>query len=259
VTRHRARKRFGQHFLVDEGVLHRIQDAVRPAPGDRLLEIGPGHGALTECLYGEVERYVAVELDRDLIAPLKARFQGLEIVSGDILRLDLDALLPPPPWRLVGNLPYNISSPLLAKLFDHLPVIRDMHFMFQREFGRRLGAVPGTRDWSRLSVMTQYHCEVESLFDVPPEAFAPPPKVHSQVVRLRPREQRLEVDPVCFREVLTRAFSARRKRVGNALKTLSVDWEQSGVDAGSRPDQLSLEDYVNLANAVDLKPDGSDE
>ena len=247
---HRPRKRFGQHFLVDEGVLQRIADVVRPSANDRLLEIGPGPGALTAYLYGETARYVAVELDRDMITPLKVRFPGLELVSDDILRVDLDSLLDPPGWRLVGSLPYNISSPLLLKLFRHLPLITDMHFMFQRELGERIGASPGSKSWGRLGVLTQYYCEVESLFDVPPEAFEPPPRVYSQVVRLMPRKVLAEVDPERFGRVLQLAFSSRRKRIANGLKDLTLDWSQTGVNPDARPDVLSVEDFVALANAV---------
>jgi len=248
-SQHRARKRFGQHFLVDEGVLQHISDAVRPQADQQLLEIGPGPGALTHYLYGTVDRFVAVELDRDLIAPLKARFPELELVSADILKVDLDSLLVPPGWRIVGNLPYNISSPLLLKLFRHLALIDDMHFMFQRELGARLSAVPGTKDWGRLSIVTQYHCDVESLFDVPPEAFSPPPKVHSQLVRLTPRADPQMVNGAQFDAVLRLAFSARRKRIANGLKTLHVDWVAACVDPGARPDELSVQDFVSLANA----------
>jgi len=246
----RARKRFGQHYLVDEGVLQRIADVVRLQPDDRLLEIGPGPGALTRVLYGEAARYVAVELDRDLLAPLKARFSDLELISADILRVDLEEILNPPGWRLVGNLPYNISSPLLIKLFGHLPRIQDMHFMFQRELGERIGASPGSKSWGRLGVLTQYYCEVESLFDVPPDAFTPPPKVHSQIVRLVPRKELASVDLVQFNLVLQRAFSARRKRIANGLKDLNIDWQRAGVDTDARPDVLSVEDFVCLANSV---------
>lgn len=251
----RARKRFGQHFLVDQGVLQRIADVVRPQANDQMFEIGPGPGALTDYLYGSSSRYLAVELDRDMIAPLQARFPELELVSADILRVDLDALLEPPGWRLVGNLPYNISSPLLLKLFRHLPLIRDMHFMFQRELGARIGAEPGSKSWGRLGVMTQYFCEVESLFDVGPEAFAPPPKVHSQIVRLVPRKTLAEVDMTQFSRVLQLAFSARRKRISNGLKDLDVDWVQAGVDPGARPDVLSVADFVRLAGAVRITND----
>jgi 16S rRNA (adenine1518-N6/adenine1519-N6)-dimethyltransferase len=246
----RARKRFGQHFLVDEGVLQRIADVVNVRPDDRLLEIGPGPGALTDYLYRDAGRYLAVELDRDMIAPLRARFPGLELVSADILRVDLAVLLDPPGWRLVGNLPYNISSPLLLRLFQYLPQIRDMHFMFQRELGARIGAAPGSKSWGRLGVLTQYYCEVESLFDVPPEAFSPPPKVHSQVVRLVPRQTLADVDMERFNRVLQLAFSSRRKRIANGLKTLTVDWSGVSVDPDARPDVLSVADFVDLARAV---------
>ena len=247
---HRARKRFGQHFLVDEGVLQRIVDVIRPAAEDCLLEVGPGPGALTRYLYGTTGRYLAIELDRDLIGPLKAAFPALELISADILKVDLESTLAPYRWRLVGNLPYNISSPLLLKLFGNLDRIRDMHFMFQRELGARLSAHPGTRDWGRLSVITQYHCEVDSLFDVGPESFSPPPKVHSQVVRLVPREMVESVDMACLSEVVRLAFSARRKRITNGLKTLNVDWDLAGVGLQQRPDELSVSDFVRLANAV---------
>lgn len=258
----RARKRFGQHFLVDEGVLQRIADVVRPQAQDRMLEIGPGPGALTGYLYGRSAAYVGVELDRDMVAPLRARFPDMELVSADILKVDLEGLLDPPGWRLVGNLPYNISSPLLLKLFRHLPLITDMHFMFQRELGERIGARPGSKSWGRLGVMTQYHCEVESLFDVSPDAFAPPPKVYSQVVRLLPRAKLAEVNMTIFSRVLQLAFSSRRKRIANGLKGLPLDWDRSGVDPNARPDILSVEEFLNLANAVDehaldAAPDGS--
>lgn len=246
----RARKRFGQHFLTDESVLERIADAVRLKPTDQLLEIGPGAGALTRHLYGLSARFVAVELDRDLIAPLEARFPELELVSGDILSQDLDSLLAPGIWRLVGNLPYNITSPLLVKLFQHLSVIKDMHFMFQRELAQRIAGEPGTKSWGRLGIVTQYHCHVEPLFDVHPGSFAPPPRVHSQVVRLTPREQRLEVNLETFGRVLTLAFSARRKRIANALKSLDLDWDRAGVNPDDRADVLSVQQFVNLANAV---------
>ncbi|MEM8766442.1 MAG: 16S rRNA (adenine(1518)-N(6)/adenine(1519)-N(6))-dimethyltransferase RsmA [Pseudomonadota bacterium] len=247
----RARKRFGQHFLTDEGVLQRIVDAMGLVSADRLLEIGPGPGALTSYLYGLTDHFAAVELDRDMIVPLTVRFPKLALTSADILRVDLDNLLEPAGWRLVGNLPYNISSPLLLKLYGHLDRIVDMHFMFQRELGARLAAIPGTKDWSRLSVMTQYHCEVESLFDVPPEAFSPPPRVHSQVVRLRPRTSAPAVDLTSLDQVLKAAFSARRKRIANGLKQLPVNWRATDVDPDLRPDSLSLEAFVELARALE--------
>lgn len=252
--KHTARKRFGQHFLADESVLQRIASAVRPRVDDQLLEIGPGFGALTAQLFGLTRRYQAVEIDRDLIAPLRARFPGIELHSADILKVDVNALLDPPGWRIVGNLPYNITTPLLMKLFESIAAITDMHFMVQRELGARLAAAPGTKAWGRLTVMTQYHCEVEALFDVPPEAFVPPPRVHSQVVRLQPRACPPEVDLGALGQILRVAFSGRRKRIANALKTFEIDWDRSGVDPGARADQLGVQQYVDITNLVASLP-----
>lgn len=248
----RARKRFGQHFLTDESVLARIVAVLKPSAGDRILEIGPGHGALTELIYPEAGHMVAIEIDRDLIAMLKARFARLEVINADVLALDLGEVLGRQRWRLVGNLPYNISSPLLLKLYGHLDAIQDMHFMFQRELSQRLAATPGTKDWGRLSVMTQYFCHVQPLFDVPPEAFDPPPQVQSQVIRLWPREQRQSVDIERLSLVLRTAFSARRKRLSNALRSLEPDWdrlEAFDILPSQRPDELSVDAYVQIALA----------
>ncbi len=250
----KARKRFGQHFLTDTGVLASIIASVKPVESDRLLEIGPGHAALTELLYPEVGSMVAIEIDRDLIAMLKARFDRLEVVNADVLAVDLDEVLGGHRWRLVGNLPYNISSPLLIKLYGHLTQIQDMHFMFQRELSQRLAAEPGTKSWGRLSVMTQYFCNVQPLFDVPPEAFDPPPQVYSQVIRLWPRPERTPVNIDMLADVLRMAFSARRKRLSNALKSLALPWDElaaADILPSQRPDELSVEAYVRIANAVD--------
>lgn len=247
----RARKRFGQHFLVDQAVLTALVKRIRPQPHDKLLEIGPGHGALTEHLYGTAGRYAAVEIDRDLVPFLKARFADLEVINDDILRVDLAGLLGTEPggWRLVGNLPYNISTPLIVRLLEHLAHIRDMHFMLQREVAARLAGDPGTKAWGRIAVLTQYHCRVEMVLEVPPEAFEPPPKVHSAVVRLVPRSDRPSLDdPAALDRVLRQAFSQRRKRLGNALQSLQPDWAGAGVDPGRRADDLSVEEFVALAN-----------
>jgi 16S rRNA (adenine1518-N6/adenine1519-N6)-dimethyltransferase len=254
----KARKRFGQHFLSDPGVLDHIVRAVRPTPADLLLEIGPGQGALTACLAREVcvpaatGRYAAVEIDRDLVPFLHARFPALEIVNADILRVNLGELFGPAPaqWRVVGNLPYNISTPLLVLLLEHLPRIRDMHFMLQREVAERLAAVPGTKDWGRLTVLMQYHCVVENLFDVAPESFTPPPRVWSAVVRITPRATKPEVDPAALDTVVRHAFSQRRKRLSNALQSLAIDWLASGVDPGKRADAISVDEYIALARAL---------
>lgn len=249
----RARKRFGQHFLTDPAVLDQIVAVVRPGKDDRMLEIGPGHGALTELLHGLPGRYVAVEIDRDLVPFLKARFDRLEVINDDVLRVDLAALFAggEGPWRVVGNLPYNISTPLIARLLTHGNAIRDMHFMLQREVAARLAGRPGTKAWGRLSVLTQYHCEVETLFEVAPESFEPPPKVWSAVVRLVPRAAPLALaEPGSLDQVLRHAFSQRRKRLGNALQSLKPDWNRAGVDPGRRADDLSVAEFVALANTL---------
>ncbi|MEZ5558706.1 MAG: 16S rRNA (adenine(1518)-N(6)/adenine(1519)-N(6))-dimethyltransferase RsmA [Pseudomonadales bacterium] len=251
VLSHRPRKRFGQHFLTDAGVLQRMTDCIRPRVQDRMLEIGPGDGALTEYLYGQVGRYVAVEIDRDLVPFLRARFAGLEVVNADVLRVDLDDLLGDGGWRVVGNLPYNISTPLLVRLLGCLDRIEDMHFMLQREVTARLAAAPNSKAWGRITVLMQYHCEVEQLFEVAPESFEPPPRVYSAVVRLRPRKQRLPLERAeALDLVLRHAFSQRRKRLSNALQSLTIDWQRAGVDPGARADQIDVAGYVALANAL---------
>ena len=251
----KARKRFGQHFLVDQGVLNAIVRLIRPRPDDRLLEIGPGHGALTEYLYGTCARYVAVEIDRDLVPFLRARFPDLEVVNDDILRVDLEALLggvgAGPAWRLVGNLPYNISTPLIVRLLDHLEHVEDMHFMLQRELAARLAGSPGSKAWGRIAVLTQFHCDVQLVLDVPPESFDPPPKVDSAVIRIVPRKTRPALDSAdAFDRVLRHAFAQRRKRLSNALQSLEVDWTAAGIDPGRRADDLSVEEFVALANHI---------
>ncbi|MCZ6618476.1 MAG: 16S rRNA (adenine(1518)-N(6)/adenine(1519)-N(6))-dimethyltransferase RsmA [Gammaproteobacteria bacterium] len=256
----RARKRFGQHFLTDPAVLERIGEAVALSPQDKLLEIGPGHGALTEVLYGQCGRFVGVEIDRDLITPLKTRFADLEVVNADVLRLDFREVFAGGGWRVAGNLPYNISTPLLVKLFGVTDLLHDMHFMVQREVALRLCASPGNKTWGRLTVLAQYHCRIEALFDVPPESFNPSPKVWSQVIRLTPRTDKLPLaDPVCLDTVVRTAFSQRRKRVSNALKSLTFDWEVIGIAADARPDQLSVEDFVKLANALASRKSGGND
>ncbi len=247
----KARKRFGQHFLRDEAVLQAIVDAVHPGPDDLLLEIGPGNGALTAYLDGASRRYVAVELDRDLVPLLRTRFGGVEVIAADILRVDLSDLFGSQTWRVVGNLPYNISTPLLVRMLAHLGSIRDMHFMLQREVASRLSAAPRSKAWGRLSVLVQYHCEVEQLLDVAPESFDPPPRVWSSVVRLVPRVEKMPlVSEEAFERVIRNAFSQRRKRLSNALQSLGVDFDKAGVDPGQRADELSVDQFVALANTL---------
>ena len=252
-----ARKRFGQHFLADPAVVDAIAAALSPTEGDSILEIGPGRGALTEALRASGARITAIELDRDLVGPLRRRFPGVTVVEGDALVADFGALAGGKPLRVVGNLPYNISTPLLNRLFDAsaagLPLL-DMHFMLQAEVVDRLSAAAGSKAWGRLSVIAQYHCTIEPLFPVPPEAFAPSPKVVSRFVRLTPRPPVQPVDDIAaLRTVLRVAFAARRKRLGNAVKSLGLDIAALGLDPGVRPDAVGLGGFVAMANQLARK------
>lgn len=249
------RKRFGQHFLRDPGVLAQLTDCLALRRDDQVLEIGPGRGALTRHVYGAVRRCAAIEIDRDLAAALRTEFPDLEIINADVLAYDFAKLRKAGPWRVVGNLPYNISSPLLFKLMDlasdfaEAPFLQDMHFMLQREMAARLTAQPGGKSWGRLAVAAQLRCTLEALFDVAPQSFAPPPKVFSTLVRLVPHRQRRPAPPQ-LDAVLRMAFSARRKRLGNALKELRIDWDAIGLDAAARAEQLAASDFVKIAEAV---------
>jgi 16S rRNA (adenine1518-N6/adenine1519-N6)-dimethyltransferase len=237
-TSHRPRKRFGQHFLHDPRVLARIVAAVSPAPGDHLVEIGPGEGALTVPLLQRTKRLDVIELDRDLAARLR-ELSGVTVHEGDALEFDFAPF--PAGMRLVGNLPYNISTPLLFHLARYADRVRDMHFMLQLEVVERMVAAPSTPAYGRLSVALQARFEMEKLFNVPKGAFRPPPKVESAVVRLIPLEKPLEVDE----DLLRRAFSARRKQLHNALP--GVDFARAGIDPTLRPENLSPQDYARLS------------
>ena len=253
--KHQPRKRFGQHFLHDPSVIERILQVVAPIPGERLVEIGPGEGALTLPLLARGARLTAIELDRDLAARLAARPEAgdtLDVVQGDALKIELAELAAPGErLRLVGNLPYNISTPLLFRFIEQLSVIRDMHFMLQREVVERMAAGPGSKTYGRLSVMLAVACRVEPLFDIGPGAFRPPPKVWSSVVRLEPwAEPPFPVpDPRRFAEVVRRAFGQRRKTLRNALSGL-VDEDAiraAGCDPGARAETLPPEAFARLA------------
>lgn len=254
-TCHIPRKRFGQHFLHDPGVLARIVAAIAPKPGEALVEIGPGEGALTEPLLAAGATLTVVELDRDLAARLRARQDPrLTVVEADALAVDLGALAAAggAPLRLVGNLPYNVSSPILFHCLDHLAAIADMHFMLQKEVVDRMAAPPGDKTYGRLSVMLQARCAVVPLFDVGPGAFRPPPKVDSAVVRLLPRPAgELPVpDAERFAAVVKAAFAQRRKTLRNALSGL-LDADRiaaAGIDPGSRAEQVPVEGFVALAS-----------
>ena len=265
---HFARKRFGQNFLVDTGVIDSIVDVIRPQRGERMVEIGPGLGALTEPL---IERLAtaeaplhAVELDRDLIVRLKKKFGDLlELHSGDALDFDFGSLALPagpgvpegtPTLRIVGNLPYNISSPLLFHLTSFAHCVIDQHFMLQNEVVERMVAEPGNKAFSRLSVMLQYRYVIDKQLDVPPEAFQPPPKVDSAIVRMIPFEphELPEVDERVLGEVVTAAFSQRRKMLRNTLAAYrdTVDFEALGFDLQRRAEDVPVAEYVRVAQIV---------
>ena len=256
MKQHRARKRFGQHFLQDVNVVTRIVNAINPQLDDHIVEIGPGPGVLTEALLAHVHQMDAVELDRDLIPRLAERcgpLGKLTIHAADALRFDFSSLVSDQrPLRVVGNLPYNISTPLMFHLLEYRHLIRDMHFMLQKEVVDRLAAKPGNKDYGRLSVITQYHCQVESLFDVPPDAFTPPPKVNSSIVRLVPYVNPVVsvVDLQALETIVTAAFSQRRKTLRNTLRNyLSAEQlEAEGVEPGRRAETVSLGEFAKLAN-----------
>lgn len=253
---HRPRKRFGQHFLHDRNIIHKMLLAIQAHPGDFLVEIGPGLGALTLPLLEQCGRLTAVELDRDLIAPLAERAAGkgeLRVIQADALATDLRAL--PPPGikvRLVGNLPYNISTPLLFHFLEQAEAIHDMHFLLQKEVVQRMSAAPGGKEYGRLTVMLAARCRVEPLFRVSAGAFTPPPKVESAFVRLTPYAQRpFEIsDPERFSTLVRQAFSQRRKTLRNALRGLLDETaiRNAGLDPGARPETLHAREFARLAD-----------
>ena len=259
---HRAKKRFGQNFLHDPAIIRNILAAVSPRPGQRVVEIGPGQGALTRHLLEECGELDVVELDRDLIPILTANCAGLgelRIHNVDALKFDFSSLADTGHrLRVVGNLPYNISTPLIFHLLTSAAQIEDMHFMLQKEVVDRLAASPGSKAYGRLGIMVQYHCRVEQLFNVPPGAFNPPPKVFSSVVRLIPHATPpVELESLeCLNRVVTQAFNQRRKTLRNTLKTLldSETIESLGIDPSRRPETITLEEYARLANALAATP-----
>lgn len=266
MTELRARKRFGQNFLRDESIIRRIVAAIRPKPDEQLLEIGPGRGALTSALLARDCKLLAIELDRDLVPLLQQQFGAnprFALQQGDALKLDLNTLGFDQPVRVVGNLPYNISTPLIFHLLRQAGRIADMHFMLQKEVVERLAAGPGSKAYGRLGIMTQYFCAVESLFEVPPGAFTPAPKVQSAIVRLIPHKvlpHPARSLPLLERVVRT-AFNQRRKTLRNALQEL-IDGEQIsalGIDPGARPERLSLAEFVRIADTLDDHLADSDE
>ncbi len=251
---HVPRKRFGQNFLRDATIVRALIQAIDPRPGQHLVEIGPGEGVLTERLIAACGTLDVIEIDRDLVSLLTRRFpaqSGLRIHQADALHFDFGALAEAGfRLRVVGNLPYNISTPLLFHLFGQSQWIADMHFMLQKEVVDRLCAVPGSPNYGRLSVMAGYHCRCEPVFDVPPESFFPRPKVMSSVVRLTPHPcPPVAVDPSRLRRVVSAAFSQRRKTLRNALRQFvnESDLAALGIDPGQRAQNLDLQAFARIA------------
>ncbi|WP_129644967.1 16S rRNA (adenine(1518)-N(6)/adenine(1519)-N(6))-dimethyltransferase RsmA [Peristeroidobacter agariperforans] len=256
---HQPRKRFGQHFLHDPGVIGRIVAAIAPQPQDRMVEIGPGLGALTLPLLARLNELHAVEIDRDAIRHLHQITQNdprLHIHSADVLKFTFAHIYEGERLRVVGNLPYNISTPLLFHLIEQRERILDMHFMLQKEVVDRMAAAPGSEHYGRLTVMLSPWVRVESLFDIGPGAFRPPPKVVSTVVRLTPHEQPLPIgDPRHFATVVGAAFSQRRKTLRNSLKPFldADDITAAGIDPGLRAEVLSPAEFVALSSRLSAK------
>lgn len=258
---HVPRKRFGQHFLHDKHVIQRLVTVIAPDPKQHLVEIGPGLGALTLPILKVAGTLDVVELDRDVIPQLQTRCENqgkLIIHQADALKFDFAELIKDSrPLRLIGNLPYNISTPLIFHLLEYAPNITDMHFMLQKEVVDRMVAKVGDEAYGRLSIMVQYHCETISLFDVPPTAFHPPPKVNSSIVRLIPYKTlpHPAKDYEHFAYLVKQAFNQRRKTLRNSLKLCVSDDEWMRIDINStlRPEQLSLADYVRLSNALSVR------
>ena len=249
---HRARKRFGQNFLHDRHWIERIAKAVNACAGDDIVEIGPGQAALTRELIAAAGKVRAVEIDRDLAAWLKQTFpDSLDLIEADALTLDWSKVAKNDRLRVVGNLPYNISSPLLFKLLEAADHVKDQHFMLQKEVVDRMVAEHGSKTYGRLSVMLQWRYRMTKLFDVPPGAFNPPPKVMSSVVRMIPKdkEEVPAVDFELFSSVVANAFSKRRKTIRNALSSMlsAEEIASCGIDCGARAEALALQAFVRLA------------
>ncbi|MEO8011821.1 MAG: 16S rRNA (adenine(1518)-N(6)/adenine(1519)-N(6))-dimethyltransferase RsmA [Dokdonella sp.] len=255
---HTPRKRFGQHFLNDANIIARIVQAIAAKPGQHVVEIGPGQGAITLPLLRDVHAMTVIELDRDLvprIAALTAPIGAVKIINADVLDADLGALAAGRLLRVVGNLPYNISSPILFHCIEHLDAIADMHFMLQREEVDRMAAAPGSKVYGRLSVMLQLACTVEPLLAVPPESFRPPPKVDSAVVRLTPRpaSERPHAEQATIVRLVRSAFGQRRKTLSNSLdgEATPAQMHAVGIDPRARAEQLAPQAFVDLALRVD--------
>ncbi len=251
--KHIARKRFGQHFLTDGAIIDGIVDAIDPRPGDPMVEIGPGLAALTQPLVERLGRLNVIELDRDLAVRLREH-PHLNVIESDVLRVDFTQLavsLNVPRLRVVGNLPYNISSPILFHLLDHVDVIQDQHFMLQKEVIDRMVAKPSTSDYGRLSVMLQWRYAMEDVLFVPPESFDPPPRVDSAVVRMVPLAQPPQIDVKLMEAMVQVAFSQRRKLLRHTLGKWLEARNFSGVfDVQRRAEEVPVADYVALVQSL---------
>ena len=251
--KHIARKRFGQHFLTDSAIIDGIVDAIHPKAGDPMVEIGPGLAALTQPLVERLGRLHVIELDRDLALRLREHPQ-LHVIESDVLRVDftqLAASLGVAKLRVVGNLPYNISSPILFHLLDHVDAVQDQHFMLQKEVIDRMVASPATSDYGRLSVMLQWRYAMENVLFVPPESFDPPPRVDSAVVRMVPRAEPAPIDAKLLEKMVQVAFSQRRKLLRHTLGAWLTERNFAGhFDVQRRAEEVPVEEYLNLALAL---------
>ena len=255
----RPRRRFGQNFLRDEHALAEIADLIAAKPSDNLLEVGPGQGALTERLLKSCPTMWAIEIDRDLCGLLGTRFPHLRLIQGDVLGDACESLLGTGlNWRLVGNLPYNISTPLLARIAKSSARIHDAWFLLQREVALRLVAEPGTRDWSRLTLLVRLAFHAQIALTLEPECFHPKPSVTSCLVNLKakPSKKRI-ISQRVFEKLVLQSFSQRRKTLANALRAFSIDWTKTSVHPSTRPDQLGIDDFVELANHLATKRESS--
>jgi 16S rRNA (adenine1518-N6/adenine1519-N6)-dimethyltransferase len=247
--RHVARKRFGQHFLADSAIIDRIVSAIDPRPGQAVVEIGPGLGALTDPLRERCHSLSVIELDRDLAQRLR-REVGLNVIEADVLRVDFAALAQQAgqKLRVVGNLPYNISTPILFHLLGHAMHVQDQHFMLQKEVVDRMAANPGNKDFGRLTVMLQWRYRIESVLEVPPDAFDPPPRVDSAVVRMVPLPAPAGVDAERLGQLVTVAFSQRRKLLRHTLgRWIETQGLSTPFDLQRRAEEVPVEEYLSLA------------
>ena len=253
---HQARKHFGQNFLHDQNIIHKIISGFNPKAGELVLEIGPGMGALTDKLLARIDHLFLVEIDKDLAEHLKQKYADqITLFNYDVLKFDLNNVLAASAdkLRIIGNLPYNISTPILFHLFQYIPNIQDMMFMLQLEVVNRMVAQPNTDDYGRLSVMTQYYCDAYKLFNISNTAFKPMPKVQSAIVQLTPKKLDLSINNKLFADIVRDAFNQRRKTITNSLKNyVNLDiLSQLNIDPKSRAENLSLADYTAITALVE--------